>query len=242
MGHRQYGPFPTAVRSWRRPARLLCTGHIDARQHRVPTSARDFDRTVSVTATIGIATFGSVYETQQRELSLPMAVKESRPRLTMGTYSEERLPAMERLAASVKPIKTRSVLRFAPVAEPFTHVRDASTLRAISTQRPACSTAWRAVPGAMSDGSYSAFGLSATSRARSLARATPSAPDFFSNSKAWPWDSPAERWPDRMPDTTSLALMAAWTAELVAAIIRLWPRSSFAEAKNSSALSRYCFA
>ena len=64
-----------------------------------------------MTATIGIATFGSVCETEQRELSLPMAVKKSRPRLTMGTYSEERLAAMERLAASVKPIKISLALR-----------------------------------------------------------------------------------------------------------------------------------
>lgn len=42
--------------------------------------------------------------------------------------------------------------------------------------------------------------------------------------------------------TTSPALMAAWTAELVAAIVRFFVRSSCAEARNSSALPRYCLA
>src|ERR1017187_7271846 len=92
MGHRQYGPFPTAVRSWRWRARLLCTGHIDARQHRVPTSARDFNRTVSMTAMIGIDTAGSVFETVQRQVGLPMEVMKLRPRGTK-LLSSELLPS-----------------------------------------------------------------------------------------------------------------------------------------------------
>ena len=84
-----------------------------------------------------------------------------------------------------------------------------STRRAMSTHRPARSTAWRAVLGEMSEGSYSAFGLRTTSRASSLDRAAPSGPEALSRSTAWLCASPADRFPVRMAVTTSPALIPA---------------------------------
>lgn len=91
----------------------------------------------------------------------------------------------------------------------------------------------------MSSGSYSALALSGRSLRRSRSTAAPSEPAWRRRVRTWSWSPPAARLPRRAPHTASAALMPAWMARLVAAMLRRASRSLLAASANSCALAAY---
>src|SRR5690606_13446218 len=87
--------------------------------------------------------------------------------------------------------------------------------------------------------SYSALVFRGSSRRRSRATSAPSGPAWPSSPSAWSWSSPAARLASRAPQTASAALMPAWMARLVAAMLRPAWRSLVAASANSRALAAY---
>lgn len=95
-----------------------------------------------------------------------------------------------------------------------------ATRWATCAQRRARSTAFVAVVGETSSGSYSVLVFNGSSRRSSRSTSAPSGPAPASKARTWLWSSPAPRWPSRALHTASAALIPACTARLVAAMKR----------------------